>query len=111
MCKVEVITRNDHRFGSKFVVQVTFREPFEHLFEIAEHAARFEHMIDANALAERVRIAVKENGWKSPSFVFDNEWWHYSSSAYTGRMSADGKRAPFVAHATKSALRAEATLA
>jgi hypothetical protein len=107
MAKVEVLHRTDLKLGSKYVVQVTFREPFEHLFEICTHAARFEHMLDANALKVRVEAALKENGWKSPAFVFDNEWWRYSSSAYTGRMTAEGKRAPFVAHATKSALAEE----
>lgn len=67
----------------KFVVQVTFREPFEHFFEIGKHVARFENVLDANRLAEKVRAAFKKIGLsRSLSFALNLDHWNFHSSAY-----------------------------
>ena len=101
MAQVEVQQRKDG-----FVVQVTYREPFEDLFEIAEHNARFEHPRDAHRLAERVRAKLRENGLgRSYSFVINRAHWTYVSSAWSSQMGTEGQM--FHVPATPAALRAD----
>lgn len=101
MAKVEVQREKDG-----YVVQVTYREPFEYFFEIAVHNARFAHPRDANHLAERVRAKLKENGLgRSYSFAISRDHWTYRSSAYSGRMGSNGQ--VFKVTPTPSAIRAD----
>lgn len=98
MAKVEILKERNG-----FVVQVTWREPFEDMFEIAAHVARFENRLDAIRLQERVSAAVKAVGWDSPSKVLDAAHWNYRSSVYDGRFNAVGP-APVVVPTSARAL-------
>ena len=101
MAKVEVL-----REKSSWIVQVTFREPFEYFFEIAVHQGRFDHPRDASRLADRVRAAIKKNGWASPSIVLDSDRWGYRSSAYDGRYHK--KVEPIIIPASLEAMASDA---
>lgn len=77
MAQVEVIST---RQG--YAVEITYREPFEDIFEIAVHNARFESIIDAHRLKDRVKAAAHGVYPKSVSFALDSKCWNYRSSAY-----------------------------
>ncbi len=67
----------------RFYVQVTFREPCEDLFEIADHIAHFEDRAAADRLVVRVAAAFKEIGLsRSKSFALSADCWNYVSSAF-----------------------------
>lgn len=91
MTKVEVTTDRKGRF----LVQVTHREAFEDLFEIAQHEARFENRRDAERLADKVQSAMTE------AFPFtlrplDEARWNFVSSAYDSRYKAPAPAEVFV---------------
>lgn len=83
---VEVIREKD----GTFAVKLTWREPMEYFFEIAVHRARFEYVIDANRLMNRIkhRLDTREDRWQSVANAIDPEQWDYHSSAYDGRYKA-----------------------
>ena len=96
-------------YKGKFVVEVCYREPFEDMFEIATHVARFAHPRAANALAARVREAVKAAYPKSPATVLDKNLWIYSSSAYRNLSEMhDEAPAAYDVPASAAALAADA---
>ncbi len=82
MAKVEV--RQDRK--GYFYVEVTFRDPFEEIFEIAHHNYRFGDKALADKLATRVLKAIRANYPHSPSKVLDENHWVYTSSVYEGRI-------------------------
>lgn len=76
-----------------FFVEVVFREPFEHFFEIARHNVRFKTRRGAENLAARVKEKIREIGLsKSLSYALNETYWEYVSSAYDGRMNYKIKR-------------------
>ena len=83
MAKVEVFQIGSGEFKNKFRVQVTHKEPFEDLYEVAHHIAHFVDRRDAENLAERVREKIKEIGLsKAPMNALSEGYWNYTSSAY-----------------------------
>lgn len=75
MTKVEIV-----QVGREYLVEITYREPFEDMFEIAQHAARFESKLDAELLQARVKKAVVANFPNSPRTVLDDLLWTWTSS-------------------------------
>ena len=105
MAKIESLKKD-----GKHLVQVTFREPFEDMFEIAQHDGRFEAYSDAARFAEKVSAAVRENGLaRSVACVLSMDHWNYVSSVYDGRYH--GKAVPAVVYPMSDRARAALAMA
>ena len=73
--KVEII-----QVERNWMVQITYREPFEDIFEIAQHVGRLESKLDAEHLRDRVLRAVGMVYPQSPRMALDELLWNWTSS-------------------------------